>query len=263
MNAETLVVVGIAAMLLLIISFLLAFNISQRKKFQYRQEVQHLHEQQQNQLIEAAVRSEETERHRISEELHDEVGALLSATKLYLGYINAEMLPKTEADVYQKTKALLDDSIEKVRTISHNLHSAILKELGLNEAIKSFMQKIGQAANLHTSTQLDDEYARYNADNDISIYRIMQELCNNILKHAKPSLIEVKSTVENNLLSITISHNGNGLSQQEFETLRYQKNGLGLKNIQNRIILLKGKITFESAPQNNFILLQIPVKPAL
>src|SRR4029079_7361901 len=73
-NITILVSIFIAVMFLLIISFLLAFIFSQRRKYHYRQEVQMLHGRQQNQLIEAAVRSEELERHRISEELHDEVG---------------------------------------------------------------------------------------------------------------------------------------------------------------------------------------------
>jgi len=88
MSIELSIIIGIGAMFLLIISLLLAFNLSQRKKFQYNQNLLSLKEEQQNELIKAAVRSEETERHRISEELHDEVGALLTATKLYLSNLH-------------------------------------------------------------------------------------------------------------------------------------------------------------------------------
>ena len=84
-NVTVFVSVAIAVMFLLIISFLLAFNTSQRKKFQYHQNLLKLKEEQQKELIRMAVVSEETERHRIAEQLHDEVGALLSASKLYLG----------------------------------------------------------------------------------------------------------------------------------------------------------------------------------
>ena len=246
MNYEYLVIVGITVMLLLIISFLLSFNLSQRKKYQYRQQVQQLHEEQQNQLIEAAVRSEESERHRISEELHDEVGALLSATKLFLGNILPASLNETDRVVYFKTLSLIDESINKVRSISHNMHSGILKQLGLNEALRSFIQKIGQGTSLHTTIELVDSYSAVDPDNDISIYRVIQELCNNIMKHARASHLNIHSSVTNDVLKLVIEHNGNGLNQNQFETLRYQQNGLGLKNIQNRIILLKGKISFES-----------------
>lgn len=258
-NMEYLVIIGISVMFLFIISFLLAFNLSQRRKFQYKQDVQQLREQQQNQLIEAAVRSEEMERHRISEELHDEVGALLSATKLYLGHIPADELTDNSKQLFSKTLELLDESIKKVRSISHNLHSAILKELGLNEAVRSFFQKIGQGTSLATTVELDNAYSTSNPENDISIYRILQELCNNIMKHGKAKNLHISSRVQDDLLVFTITHDGNGLNQEEFERLRFQPNGLGLKNIQNRIILLKGKINFEAQPDNYSIVLEIPL----
>ena len=259
MQITSLVLIFIAAMFLLIISFLLAFNMSQRKKFEYKQNMQKLHGQQQNQLIEAAVRSEEMERHRISEELHDEVGALLSATKLYLGNITTGGLGDKDKQLFSKTLELLDESITKVRSISHNLHSAILKELGLNEAIRSFFQKIGQGAGLETTVELDNSYQTSNPENDISIYRMIQELCNNILKHGKATHIEIHSLVQDYELVFTINHNGTGLTQEAFERLRFQQNGLGLKNIQNRIILLKGKIRFDADTNNNTIVLKIPI----
>ena len=258
-GAEYLIVIGIGAMFLLIISLLLAFNTSQRKKFQYRQNVLKLKEEQQNELIKAAVRSEEMERHRISEELHDEVGALLSATKLYLSNLHPEQFPKEDATVYNKSLELLDDSIQKVRSISHNLHSGILKELGLNQALQSFTHKLGQAGGLEIHIELDENYNSKNPESDISIYRIMQELFINIIKHSKATRLKITSRIEDNILTFTILHNGKGLTQDEFERLRYEGRGLGLKNIQNRIILLKGKINFEKSGDENIITLNTPV----
>lgn len=257
---EYLVIIGIAVMFLLIISFLVAFNLSQRKKFQFRQQVQQMQQRQQNQLIEAAVRSEEGERHRIAEQLHDEVGAILSAAKLYLGNVNAENLRREDQQLYDKTLELLDESIIKVRTISHNLHSAILKELGLNEAIKNFIQKISSGTTMQTKVELDDNYPTSNAENDMSIYRIIQELCNNILKHSHATSLSIVSAVAGNAVNFTIEHNGNGLNQEQFEKLRYASQGLGLKNIQNRIILLRGNINFESVPGHHSTHLSIPLK---
>ncbi|WP_158826154.1 sensor histidine kinase [Mucilaginibacter lacusdianchii] len=241
-NLKLLLVVGIAVMLLLFISFLLIFIFTQRNKFLYKQHLQQLREGQQNQLIEAAVRSEESERHRIAEELHDEVGALLAATKLHFHGLNSDN-PKVKA-LHAKGKELLDEAIQKVRGISHTLHSSILQEFGLNEAIRHFLIKLSHDDIIETSTSLDDSYETSDPANDTSIYRIIQELTNNLLKHAKPEQLHVKSRFKNNILQITLSHNGNGLNQAQFEELRYKRDGLGLKNIQNRIILLKGSIEF-------------------
>ena len=253
-----IVSIGTAVMFLLIIGFLTILNLSQRKKFEYHQNLLNLKQEQQNELIKAAVISEETERHRISEELHDEVGALLSATKLYLSNLHPEQFRKEDTEVYNKSLELLDDSIQKVRSISHNLHSAILKELGLNEALQSFTQKLN-TEKLHVTTELDPNYNSKNPESDISIYRIIQELCGNIMKHSRATQLKITSHIENNFLTFIIQHNGQGLTQDEFEKLRYESKGLGLKNIQNRIILLKGKINFERTETENTIILNVPV----
>ncbi len=257
---KILIIIGISVMLLLILSVLLVFYISQKKKWKYWQEMQQLKVQQQNQLIEAAVRSEEQERHRIAETLHDEVGAILSSSKLHLLAINTEHLDEKGKKLHEKGNELLDDAIKKVRGISHNLHSSILKEFGLNEAIIHFVNKITQGTLIKATITLDDQYSTQNPENDISIYRMVQELINNIIKHAHATELVVSSIYSNNRLDLTLFHNGSGLSQEQFEELRYKKEGLGLKNIQNRIILLQGSIYFETSGDGSNIKIQVPVK---
>ncbi|MEO6488942.1 MAG: ATP-binding protein [Ferruginibacter sp.] len=249
----------IAVMLALFGSFLLIFTISQKKKLKHQQDMQLLQESQQNQLIEAAVRSEEIERHRIAETLHDEVGAILSSSKLHLQAIKADSLDKHDQQLHEKGKELLNEGIQKVRGISHNLHSNILKEFGLNEAIRHFITKLSKEAVLKTSTELDDSYATKNPENDISIYRMIQELVNNIMKHSHSSEIRITSSFNDEGLTISMFHDGSGLSQEQFEEYRYLKEGLGLKNIQNRVILLKGRVAFFSGPNDNSITIFVPV----
>ena len=256
-----LVTLGIAAMLLLAAGFLLVMFTNQRKKWQMQKEMSFLKEQQQNLLIEGAVRSEEGERHRIAEMLHDEVGAILSSTRLHFSNINSKQLDEKGRSLHEKSKELLDESIQKVRTISHNLHSTLLKEFGLNEAIHNFLNKTVQGTLVKVETHLDSNYHIQNPEKDLGIYRILQELINNILKHAQANYIAVNSELKENLLELELKFNGAGLSQIEFEELRYRPEGLGLKNIQNRIILLKGQIEFEKNNNGNRIQLSIPVNP--
>src|SRR5688572_11755859 len=219
-NITTFVIVGIAAMLLMVISILLAVMYNQRKKGQHRIAMEKMREQQQNQLIEAAVRSEEIERHRIAEILHDEVGAILSSAKLHLLGIKEESLDEKDKKLYETGRGLLNDVIQQVRGISHNLHSNILKEFGLNEAIRHFIRKVTQGTILNASDALDDNYKTENPDNDISIYRMVQELVNNILKYAHASEFVISSVLEGNELNLVIFHNGDGLTQKQFEELR-------------------------------------------
>ena len=256
-----LVVAGIAVMLLLVVSFLIITVINQKKKSLLQRSVSRLKEQQQNQLIEAAVRSEEVERHRIAEMLHDEVGALLSSSRIFLVEMNTELLHETDQQDHTKVKELIDESIKKVRSISHNLHSSILKEFGLNEAIRHFMKTVSGGTALSSQVEMDENHILPNAETDLALYRIIQELVNNILKHGHARHIRIQSSLKDDKLKLILQHNGDGLSQQQFEELRFKQEGLGLKNIQNRIILLKGNILFEKKSRDDCsIQIEIPVQ---
>ncbi|MFW0715959.1 sensor histidine kinase [Pedobacter sp. N23S346] len=230
----------------------------QRKKLKYELDIQTLQNIQKNQLIEAAVRSEEIERHRIAEELHDEVGAILGSSSLHFYGIKIENCDEVSQQMYQKGRSLLDEGIHKIRGISHNLHSAILQELGLKEAISHFCGNIMHSSLAEINLDLTDEYSTKVIQNDISIYRMIQELLHNITKHAQANKIHIQSVSTNNKLIFVISHNGKGLIQTEFERLRFLKNGLGLKNIQNRVILLKADLVFSYQSNEYFIKINIP-----
>jgi two-component system NarL family sensor kinase len=258
-DIRLLLVVGIAAMLMLFISLLLIFIFTQRKKLQYQNQVQALQDVQKNQLIEAAVRSEEIERHRISEELHDEIGAILGSASLHFYSVKIEDCDEPSQRLYQKGRILLDDGIGKIRGISHSLHSSILQEFGLNEAIVHFCSKLGHESLVEINVNLDNRYRTSAAQNDISIYRIIQEFINNITKHAKAGKIIVSSVYLHNQLALTITHNGKGLTQTHFEELRFKKDGLGLKNIQTRIILLKADLKFSQQGDDFSINISIPI----
>ncbi|WP_343523197.1 histidine kinase [Pedobacter sp.] len=259
-NKITLILMaGIAVMLMLFISILLIFIFMQRKKLQYRLNLQALQNAQKNKLIEAAVRSEEIERHRIAEELHDEVGAILGSSSLHFYGINIDDCDDISKEMYQKGKSLLDEGIQKIRGISHNLHSSILQELGLKEAIAHFCRKISHDSIVKIDLNLTDKHCTKVSQKNISIYRIIQELIHNIIKHAKANHIHIQSYYINHFLIFTISHNGNGLTQVQFEELRFIKDGLGLKNIENRMILLKAELQFSHHADHYLIEIKIPV----
>jgi two-component system, NarL family, sensor kinase len=249
---------GIAVMFLLFTSFLVALIFSQRKKNKYQENLRKLKEEQQNQLIEAAIRSEETERHRISETLHDEVGAILSSAKLHLLGIKGDALSEKDKKLYERGGSLLNDVIKKVRGISHNLHSNILKEFGFNEAVRHFLHQVSGESITDAATGLDDNYVNENPDTDISLYRTVQELINNIIKYAHPQQLHISSVLKDSQMQLIIFHNGDGLDQKQFEELSFKKEGLGLKNIRNRLLLIKGTIFFAKDTDGYRIQINIP-----
>ena len=204
-DIKLLLFTGIAVMLLLFISLLLIFIIAQRKKYEYQAKFQLLRESQQNQLIEAAIRSEEKERHRIAEALHDEVGAFLSSSKLHFEGMSLHKDEGYNTELYEKGKELLDEAINKVRGISHSLHSSVLKELGLNHAIQHFSEKITLGRLIEVSTNLDAAYGTQDHEDEISVYRLIQELLNNILKHAHAKKIQINSVFQKTYFSFSLS----------------------------------------------------------
>lgn len=258
-NLTLLVILGIVVMLGLMLSVLLAVMFNFRKKNQHRRAMELLKEQQQSQLIEAAILSEETERHRISETLHDEVGAILSSAKLHLLGIKQTTLDEKDKKLHEKGAGLLNDVIKRVRGISHSLHSNILKEFGFNEAIRHFLHQVSGGTVISTDTRLDEHYKGSTPEKDMSLYRIIQELINNTLKYAGATKMEINSILKGNELVVTLVHNGNGLSQEDFEIFSFRKEGLGLKNIRNRVLLLKGKISFDKTPEVSTIHISLPV----
>jgi len=258
-NLTFLVISGILIMLGLMLSVLAAVFFNFRKKNQHRRAIQELKDQQQALQIEAAVVSEETERHRIAETLHDEVGAILSSAKLHLLGIKQTTLDEKDKKLHEKGAGLLNDVIKRVRGISHSLHSNILKEFGFNEAIRHFLQQVTGGTMISTDTRLDEKYKGSTPEKDMSLYRIIQELINNTLKYAGASKMEINSILKENELVVSLVHNGNGLSQEDFDIFSFRKEGLGLKNIRNRVLLLKGKISFDKTPEVSTIHISLPV----
>lgn len=256
---EILTITGILTMLLLMGGVLVAVFFTFRKKNQHRRAVQELKEQQQNQLIEAAVRSEETERHRIAETLHDEIGAILSSAKLHLLGIKSNSLDEKDKNLHDKGGNLLNSAIKKVRGISHNLHSNILKEFGFNEAVRHFLKEVAGSTMLEVDTRLDDNFPAETTDNTISLYRMVQELVNNIIKHSGAHKLEISSIMQQGRLDVTLFHDGDGLSQKQFEEMVFKKDGLGLKNIKNRATLIKGSVHFEKNNTGCYVHISMPL----
>lgn len=258
-NIKLLVLVGVSVMLLLFISFLLFFISVQRRKYRYHKHLQQLKEEQQELLIEAGVRSEETERLRIAEALHDEMGALLFSAKLHFQNIRLNEQHEDNSPLYKKGQEMLDTAIKKIRGISHNLHSSILQEFGLMEAISHFVQKTVDEHLIDASVALDCAYASAPKENAVSVYRTIQELINNVLRHAHPRKLRVSCASNGTGMVLTIYHDGEGLTQQRFEELRYKKESMGFKIIQNRLILLKGSLQFSERPDGYYIDLFLPI----
>ena len=260
-NIPWVLIAGTIGMLLMVMAIIFFVIIHQRKVINYQLELKEITEDQQNKLTVAAIESEEAERKRISSELHDEVGALLSAVKLYLNQIEPVHLNnEKKIEALNHSKDLLDEAVKTVRNISSNLQPVIIADFGLESTIQHFCDKINQPGVLSVSLTVQDALVRLSPDKDLAIFRIIQELTNNIIKHAHSSSIHFSLVQKVDTIEIYIEYNGNGMDHEEYENKLYQVQGLGLKNIQNRLNILKGYVFYEKSDNlTNTITVRLPV----
>jgi signal transduction histidine kinase len=197
------------------------------------------------------IQSQEDERKRIASELHDSLGQDLLVIK------NLALLNKNKDDQFEEISKTASVALDEVRRISYNLHPYQLDRLGLTKAIKSMFVNIENATKIKFDLNIDDIDGLVSKEKEISIFRIIQECVNNILKHSGAGAATVTVQQIENQIRIEIADNGKGF---DFESAKEQSKGLGLKNLINRVSLLNGEIDYHSTSEfATFIKIQIPV----
>ncbi|KAA3615911.1 MAG: hypothetical protein DWP94_14910 [Flavobacterium sp.] len=187
----------------------------------------------QQRFSEALMFSQEQERTRIAGELHDSVGQQLTLIK-----------KKAQNADQDEISALTHNALEEVRGISRGLYPAVLKQLGLTESIEQLIYDLDEETDMFFSSDIDNIDDLLNEKKALNFYRFMQESFNNIVKHSKATAVDV--IVKRNPKGFTarIEDNGIGFSVSEKE----KQNSLGLKTLSERIRILGGTLTLESAP---------------
>src|SRR5436305_13603971 len=183
--------IGTLGMLVLTIGLILFIIFHQRKVIRYQLRLQQMEQLQQKVLLNASIRMQEEERQRIAADLHDDAGPLLATARLYLNENLVNMDKATQLQSIFQARQILDDTIQLVRNISHSLMPPTLKNFGLESAINDLFQKISGAGTINASSRFHDYKERIKQDKELIIFRIVQELVNNILKHSNSSFIHL------------------------------------------------------------------------
>jgi two-component system, NarL family, sensor kinase len=236
---------GTIGMLALTIGLIVFVSFHQRKVIKYQQQLQRLEQDQQKTLLNASIRLQEEERQRIAADLHDDAGPLLATARLYLNENFVNLDKNTQLQSIYNAKQIIDDTIQLIRNISHSLMPPTLKNFGLESAVNDLFQKISGSGSMNASCRFHDYRERLKVENELIIFRVIQELVNNILKHSNASFIHLTQNTSGNKFFIRIHHDGRGLTQADYEKLNKSNVGLGLKNIQSRLKVLQGRIFFE------------------
>jgi signal transduction histidine kinase len=221
------------------------------------QKVEELLKKQELKSMNAMMIGQEEERKRIARDLHDRLGSMLAMVKNHFKSVETSIdnLKDTNTKLYKKANKLLDEACEEVRKISQDMASGVLTKFGLTAALEDLKNT------LEESKQLEVEFVSHGLNNrlplelEITIYRIIQELISNILKHAKASEITIQLLKGKNGLNIIAEDNGIGFEISE------AKLGMGLKNIEARIDGLNGELKIDSTlRKGTTITVDIPLK---
>jgi len=242
---STVLFFGTIGMLALTIGLIVFITFHQRKVIRYQHQLQKLEQDQQKTLLNASIRLQEEERQRIAADLHDDAGPLLATARLYLNENLVNLDKQTQLQSIYNAKSIIDDTIQLIRNISHSLMPPTLKNFGLESAVNDLFQKISGSGSMNASCRFHDYRERLKVENELIIFRVIQELVNNILKHSNASFIHLTQNTAGNKFFIRIHHDGRGITQADFEKLNKSNVGLGLKNIQSRLKVLQGKVYFE------------------
>ncbi|MDX1640606.1 MAG: sensor histidine kinase, partial [Balneolaceae bacterium] len=204
--------------------------------------------------INAMLEGQEKERVKIAEELHDTIGSSLATLKLYVESLDDAQKKEEYHQLHKKASHLLEETYDEVRKIAHSKSAGVLIKKGLVPAVRSMAVRISEARQLDIQvigTGLED---RLENSVEISIFRSIQELLSNAVKHSRASEVIVQITQHDDMLNIIVEDDGIG-----FDTETHQW-GLGYTTIQNRIEDLGGDLTIDSSPGNGTtVILNIPV----
>ena len=243
----------IAAVILL---FLMARNyrLKQRALVEVARKNDEVHKQQVNRLIydqelrvvNAMVSGQEKERKRIAQDLHDGLGSLLSTIKLHFSAVTEDIsnLSSNHKKNLETAQGLMDHAVGEVRRISHNMISGDFMKYGLIATVKSLIKTINKTKSISVNLKVIGEPRRFSSSAEIGIYRVIQEILSNALKHAKAKEVDLFIEFGKETLKVYAQDNGTGFNtSQEFS-------GLGLKGVKNRIKSLDGKLEINSNQGN-------------
>lgn len=253
-NFIVFLLIGTFLLLLLCGAVIFFVLLYQRKMLQNKLDIKNLQTDHQRKLLITTINSQEKERTRVGQELHDSVGAMLSAIRLNMKMITSD--PSLFEKNSDEMTAYLDETIETVRDISHNLYPAGLKTFGMIGVLKEYIEKINHSGEMKISLIEQGNTRRLDSNIELFIFRILQELLHNAVKHSRASAIDIKMEWKNDYLEIEVQDDGIGFTSDQIDP---DKRGLGLYNISNRAEVIDAKVFFKNTEKGGACInLQIP-----
>lgn len=237
--------------LLVLVLFLAYRNIRHRKNLVLKErelhqsEIEGLRRKHQVEAMQSLLQGQDAERRRMAKDLHDGIGGLLSGIKFGLsGFERNNHLTEENKSSVSTLLGRLDDASAELRRVSHNLMPEALTKFGLKEAVENYCENIGISGTPKIQLQLYGMEQRFPQEKETSLYRIIQELLNNVIKHADAKSVLIQLTRRGNNFSLTVEDDGKGF---EWSRVNVQKSA-GLINVKSRTELMNASMDVHSSP---------------
>jgi two-component system NarL family sensor kinase len=251
MNSYVALIFLVGTLTLFIFAFtLIIFLITHKKKrYEHLLEKQAMENNYQNQLLQSRLEVQEQSFKYFSEEIHDNIGQLLSMVKMQLYNIKNSSGEPGIVDKATQSNELLGKAINDLRNISHTLNSTFIDNAGLEAAIRKDLDYICSAKDLHCGLHKTGESYSLGSEQELLVFRIVQEAMANAIKHGAPTVIDVWLHYLPDVLRVEIKDNGKG-----FDVSKIVNAGLGLNNMHERARLLNGTIEVNSVVDKGTII---------
>lgn len=258
-----------AAVLLGLLLFILLYWNQKRKNQLIRknnelqaEQIKRLETEKQNTILDSMLKGEENERSRVAKDLHDGVGSLLSGVKLSLSSMQGNLIVNpNHASLFDRSLRQLDDAIREMRRVAHNMMPEALIQKGLLSAITSLCAGIEESGGPKIHFEHHGIEGRLPSSYEIILYRLVQELANNTLKHAQAQQIVIQLSIHDQLLTLEYEDDGRGFDPQLWE----KSTGIGFYTMKSRVEYLRGKVHLQSRLQHGtsfLIEFNLPDEPA-
>lgn len=261
---EMIYTLSAAVIIMLALSGFVVYFIfsNQRKRLRQQHEKQKMIETYEREVLTTQIESRDQTLRDVSQEIHDNMGQLLSVARINLNILEKELAEQTQLKRIQDTNGLLGDVIRYIRMLSKGLNSDMLSTYGLRESIKFELKRIEQSAMIKCLFSTEGEDFAIDAKKEIVIYRMVQEILNNILKHAAATEIKISMNYTPINFMLNIHDNGKGFDQVEAVNRNIADAGSGIRNLQKRAALVGANLQINSEPgQGTHILINLPKSP--
>ncbi|NJK86656.1 MAG: hypothetical protein HC906_12495 [Bacteroidales bacterium] len=213
-------------------------DITERRKTEYKK-------------LNTIIEIEDRERKRFARDIHDGLGPLLSALRLYIDSItSAKYKPADKKTMVINAKGVIDKAIESTREIANNIMPNILTNFGLTEALQTFCADFNRSGAIEIKIKSNILKDDLNKNQEVALYRVLTELINNTIKHAGAKHILVELYIKKDKVNITYQDDGKGMNTNDLQNS--DKQGMGIGNMYSRLYSLNGVLKIETAPEKGF-----------